>query len=175
MTHNRLIPKLRAGCSSHPGGTIHDSKLVYVDLNEAGDGWTRPADATDDALGQLTDTANDYAGQWFRLHGQPLRPVAFPPGRARLATTPAPTGSPTVVKTIGWSWWPPFAACAVRVPNPAISTSGPGSNEFHGHCRQPLGTLLPGRVLKVTFLPCCSSTRGAVPPAPLSTWCPLRE
>src|SRR5437763_589115 len=30
-----------------------------------------------------------------------IRPVVFPPGRARLATTPAPTGSDTYTKTIG--------------------------------------------------------------------------
>jgi hypothetical protein len=29
------------------------------------------------------------------------RPVVFPPGRAKLVTTPAPTGSDTYTKTIG--------------------------------------------------------------------------
>ena len=31
----------------------------------------------------------------------PLRPVTFPPGRARLCTKPRPTGSPATVKTMG--------------------------------------------------------------------------
>ena len=30
-----------------------------------------------------------------------LRPVTLPPGRARLATSPAPSGSPATAKTIG--------------------------------------------------------------------------
>jgi hypothetical protein len=30
-----------------------------------------------------------------------LRPVTFPPGRARLATSPSPTGSAKTVKRIG--------------------------------------------------------------------------
>src|SRR5262249_55401236 len=32
-------------------------------------------------------------------HG--VKPVVFPPGRARLATTPMPTGSPTCANTMG--------------------------------------------------------------------------
>ena len=35
------------------------------------------------------------SGAWI------VRPVMLPPGRPRLATNPGPTGSPTVVMTIG--------------------------------------------------------------------------
>jgi hypothetical protein len=51
-----------------------------------------------------------------------LMPVRLPPGRAKLATKPVPTGSPTPVKTIGIVEVALFAACAAGVP-PATITS----------------------------------------------------
>src|SRR5262245_35414193 len=50
----------------------------------------------------------------------PEKPVAFPPGRARLATTPAPTGSPTAVKTIGMV----LVACRAAIAA-GVVTGGP--------------------------------------------------
>ena len=35
------------------------------------------------------------------LYSNSMKPVALPPGRARVSTKPAPTGSPTVTNTIG--------------------------------------------------------------------------
>ena len=55
-----------------------------------------------------------------------LKPVRLPPGRARLKTRPAPTGSPTPVKTIGIVEVALFAA---RV--------GVG-DVVGGQCRQPI-------------------------------------
>jgi hypothetical protein len=37
----------------------------------------------------------------LKLYSSVINPVALPPGRARLSTKPAPTGSPTIGKTIG--------------------------------------------------------------------------
>jgi hypothetical protein len=37
----------------------------------------------------------------LRLNSDAAKPVALPPGRARLATQPPPTGSMTVTNTIG--------------------------------------------------------------------------
>jgi hypothetical protein len=37
----------------------------------------------------------------LRSSSTSLNPVALPPERARLSTSPTPIGSPTVVKTIG--------------------------------------------------------------------------
>src|SRR6516162_7649413 len=48
------------------------------------------------------------------------RPVTLPPGRARLATMPVPTGSPAPAKTIGMSAVACFAARAGRVPTVTI-------------------------------------------------------
>src|SRR5438132_6034060 len=44
------------------------------------------------------------------------KPVMFPPGRARLATRPAPTGSPTDAKTIGMTVVARLAAATAAVP-----------------------------------------------------------
>ena len=44
------------------------------------------------------------------------RPVTLPPGRARLATRPVPTGSPAIAKTIGMTDVACFAASALRFP-----------------------------------------------------------
>ena len=35
------------------------------------------------------------------LYSVVMKPVAFPPGRARVSTKPAPTGSPAIGNTIG--------------------------------------------------------------------------
>ena len=37
----------------------------------------------------------------LKLYSNCIKPVALPPGRARLATKPAPTGSMTITNTIG--------------------------------------------------------------------------
>ena len=37
----------------------------------------------------------------YRLYSLAMNPVAFPPGRAKVSTYPAPTGSVTTVNTIG--------------------------------------------------------------------------
>jgi hypothetical protein len=39
-----------------------------------------------------------------RLYSNIIKPVALPPGRDILATRPKPTGSRTIVKTIGTEW-----------------------------------------------------------------------
>jgi len=54
-------------------------RALYVDLDEAGTGWSRPADMRDDARAHLEDVANDYAAMWERFqhnldilaHGEP--------------------------------------------------------------------------------------------------------
>jgi hypothetical protein len=45
-----------------------------------------------------------------------LIPVMLPPGRAKLATTPAETGSSPIAKTIGIVEVTPFAASAETMP-----------------------------------------------------------
>ena len=46
-----------------------------------------------------------------------IKPVALPPGRARLSTKPAPTGSANDVNTIGTMW----VACS---NDPAVDAPG---------------------------------------------------
>src|SRR5262249_40110247 len=53
-----------------------------------------------------------------------MKPVALPPGSARLATKPAPTGSATVTNTIGIVRVAYSNGAAVAVPVPPMRTSG---------------------------------------------------
>src|SRR5207249_3760498 len=52
---------------------------------------------------------------WLRPGTRFVRPVTFPPGRARLATTPSATGSGTRVMTMGIVDVARFAATVSRV------------------------------------------------------------
>jgi hypothetical protein len=80
-----------------------------------------------------------------------LTPVMFPPGRARLATSPDPTGSATVENTTGTVVVAPFAASAPGVAK-ATMTSTPQFDEVGGESREtfvaPFGPAqLQGHVL----------------------------
>ena len=50
-----------------------------------------------------------------------VKPVAFPPGRPKLSTNPAATGSAAIPKTIGTSEVAFLAACAEASPSTATS------------------------------------------------------
>ena len=66
-----------------------------------------------------------------------LDPVRLPPGRARLATTPAPTGSPRAVKTIGIVEVALFAVHAEGGP-PLATIKSIAPDKVVGKCRQPI-------------------------------------
>ena len=51
------------------------------------------------------------------------RPVTLPPGRARLATRPLPTGSVTVTKTIGMTAVACLAAMTTGVPDVTMTST----------------------------------------------------
>src|SRR5262249_26062658 len=52
-----------------------------------------------------------------------LIPVTLPPGRARLATSPLPNGSPAAVMTIGIVVVARLAANGARVPSPTMTST----------------------------------------------------
>src|SRR5262249_9211748 len=54
-----------------------------------------------------------------------LIPVTLPPGRARLATSPLPNGSPAAVMTIGMVVVARLAANGARVPIPTMKLGQP--------------------------------------------------
>src|SRR5262249_16257977 len=58
------------------------------------------------------------------LYSKTVNPVALPPGCARLATKPAPTGSTTVTNTIGTLRVACCNAATDAVPDAATRTSG---------------------------------------------------
>jgi hypothetical protein len=66
------------------------------------------------AWGTSSDSRSSRLG--FSSGAMMLTPVRFPPGRARLATSPAATGSPPPKKTIGIVDVAPFAAAIAEAP-----------------------------------------------------------
>jgi hypothetical protein len=67
-----------------------------------------------------------------------LKPVALPPGRARLATRPRSTGLLTPVKTIGIVDVAFFAASAEGVLPLAMIKSNLSADEIGSQCRQAI-------------------------------------
>ena len=60
-----------------------------------------------------------------------VKPVALPPGRAKLATNPCPTGSLTFTNIVGMLFVSLFTAANAAVPS-VMSTSGRHGNQFRG-------------------------------------------
>src|SRR5258706_2734390 len=54
-----------------------------------------------------------------------VNPVKLPPGRARLSTKPAPTGSATCTNTIGMVWVASSIACTPAGVDPHVAAVGP--------------------------------------------------
>ena len=67
-----------------------------------------------------------------------VKPVALPPGRARLSTKPAPTGSVTCTNTIGTVRVACSNGTAVALPG-ARMTSGASATSSAAYLRMPLG------------------------------------
>ena len=59
-----------------------------------------------------------------------VTPVTLPPGRARLATSPDPTGSDTAKNTIGMDGVARFAASAAGVAQARIRSTRLRANSF---------------------------------------------
>ena len=78
-------------------------------------------------------------------------PVRLPPGRARLATRPAPTGSPTIATTIGIVEVAFFAAGAPRCRS--LDHIDLAADEFGGQCGQPIIVPFAQRYSIATFCP----------------------
>src|SRR6516162_5591181 len=81
-----------------------------------------------------------------------LKPVILPPGRARLATTPLPTGSPTWVKTIGIVEVVPFAARAAGGAAHRHDQVDLAADEVGGQRRQPIIMALGPAVFELDVL-----------------------
>ena len=90
-----------------------------------------------------------------KLTGEKVKPVRLPPGRARLATKPDRTGSPTLVKTIGIVEVACFAASAKPARLGYISLPLPARTSWLTVYR----SLHPARV--GIFLSCRRNTPGA--------------
>ena len=95
-----------------------------------------------------------------------VNPVALPPGRARLATKPAPTGSMTTANTIGTVRVACSNGATVAVPVPARMTSGASAANSAACLRMSSGLVVAQRVSIRTLRPsvqpnCCRPCRNA--------------
>ena len=111
-------------------------------------------------------------------------PVTLPPGRARLATKPAPTGSPAFVITMGMVVVALLAANAAGVPETTIRStlrrtrSAASSGRRSGFCsanRYSMVIFFPS--IHPSLLSSCrnASTRTALPEAVLGSRKPMRK
>src|SRR5215467_1964021 len=111
-------------------------------------------------------------------------PVTLPPGRARLATKPAPTGSGKLVITMGMVLDAPFAANGVGPPEATIRStlrrtrSAASSGRRSGVCsanRYSMVIFFPS--IQPSLLSSCrnASTRTALPEAVLLSRKPMRK
>ena len=75
-----------------------------------------------------------------------VNPVALPPGRARLATKPAPTGSTTTTNTIGTVRVACSNGATVVVPLAATRTSGASAANSVACLRRSSGLVVAQRV-----------------------------
>ena len=100
---------LRAGLQDGEPPPIRSRCFLHVAYDDAPD--LNPVGFTSNAITWTWGTSSD--SNWSRLglssRSKMLKPVRLPPGRARLATRPAATGSPPT-KTIGIVEVAPFAA-----------------------------------------------------------------
>ena len=78
----------------------------------------------------------------FALRSGPkiVLPVILPPGRAKLATNPARTGSPIAIMTIGTVVVAIWAARALVDPNATMTSTGLGG-QFSGCLQVPSGSI----------------------------------
>lgn len=86
------------------------------------------------------------------LYSKFIKPVVLPPGRARLSTKPAPTGSETRMNTIGTVR---VAFCNASTPNvPAANrTSGASATSSAAYLRSRSGSFSPQRTSIRTLRP----------------------
>src|SRR6516225_8935337 len=101
----------------------------------------------------------------LRLYSNALNPVVLPPGRARLATNPAPTGSMTFANTIGTLWVTRCNAARFMLAEVKM-TSGVSDTNSAAYLSESAGLPAAQRMSKRTLRPsvqpnCCSASTNA--------------
>src|SRR5262249_25655079 len=101
----------------------------------------------------------------LRPYSNAVNPVALPPGRARLSTNPAPTGSGTVTNTTGTTRVACSSGPSVLLPVAKI-TSGESVANSAAYLRVSLASPLDQRISTPTFRPsvqpsCCKPCSNA--------------
>src|SRR5262245_2889756 len=101
----------------------------------------------------------------LKLYSNCIKPEAFLPGCARLATKPEPTGSGTIVKMIGTVRVACSRRCVEKLPV-ARMTSGESATSSAAYLRLRTGSAAPKRTSICTLRPsiqpsCCNPCRNA--------------
>src|SRR5262249_37641814 len=101
----------------------------------------------------------------LKLYSNCMKPDAFPPGCDRLSTKPEPTGSWTMVKTIGTVRVSLSRSCVVKLPATRM-TSGDSAISSVAYLRVRTGSAAPKRAsirtLRSSIQPsCCNPCRNA--------------
>src|SRR5262249_4395784 len=115
--------------------TLSDAAAVWI--------AAKPPDPADTKGSRRTATSLSNSSNFaFRLNSYETKPVALPPGRARLATKPPPTGSIVVTNTIGRVR---LACCKAIELAVARMTSGPNATNSVAYLCQDVW---PGRAVQ---------------------------
>ena len=107
-------------------------------------------------------SSNNFA---LRLNSYAIKPVALPPGRARLATRPLPTGSIVVTNTIGTVRLACCKSPTIELAVPTM-TSGANATNSAAYRRKRSVSPAPQRVSTCTLAPtsqpnCCNPCANA--------------
>ena len=158
-------------------GGVAQIEGICLDLSAESTAWITPNRATPEGVAASRRTATRVmpgaislrSSSHFPLvpYSNEVKPVALPPGRARLATNPAPTGSATIANTIGmvrvtWSNGP-----TAEAPGDTMTSGARAANSV-ACLRTESALAVAQRVSTCTFRPmvqpdCPNACRNAEP------------
>src|SRR5271166_1771339 len=123
---NSVMPLSISLASFTPTGvnsTLNDGAAVWIAANPPDPAGTEGSRTTATRVTLGAISLSNSSNLALKLNSNAVKPVTLPPGRARLATKPLPTGSIVVTNTIGTLR---LACCSAPTIEPAVArmTSG---------------------------------------------------
>src|SRR6516164_1384642 len=167
-----VMPRSISSASCTPIGinsTLSDAAAVWIAAKPPDPADTKGSRRTATRVTPGATSLSSSSNFAFRLNSYEVKPVALPPGRARLATKPPPTGSIVVTNTIGTVR---LACCKALTIELAVArmTSGANATNSVAYLRYRSVSPAPQRVSTRTLNPtsqpnCCNSCANAALPA----------
>ena len=158
-----VMPRSISSASCTPTGvnsTPDDDAAVWIDANPPDPAVTVASRTTATRFTSGVISLSRSSNFAFRLNSNAVKPVLLPPGCARLATRPLPTGSIVNTNTIGMVR---LACCKSPTIELAVptSTSGPKATNSAAYRRKRSVSPAPQRVSICTLRPasqpnCCN-------------------